>query len=143
MLFGAMLQLAKHERGDFRRRELAIGDADADDAAGLTADPERQQIRVAADIVDAAPHEPLHRVDRARWRRQQAALCLAADEDRPVFADGGDRGHKGIAALVADDHRHAVIDVGHKAVGGAEIDTDDLTHGSPRPSRAQWWPTGC
>ena len=46
MIFRALLQLAKHERGDLRRRELAIVQPDADDAAGFTADPERQQRRL-------------------------------------------------------------------------------------------------
>ena len=38
VIFGAVLQLAQHERGDLRRRELPVAQADADDAAGIAAD---------------------------------------------------------------------------------------------------------
>src|SRR6267142_1975684 len=51
MLLGAMLQLAKHECRDFRRRELTIGHADPEDAAGLAGDAERQQRGIPAHIV--------------------------------------------------------------------------------------------
>ena len=43
VLLGALLQLAQHERGDLRRRELAVADANAHDAASVAADAERQQ----------------------------------------------------------------------------------------------------
>ena len=39
---GAALQLAQDERGDLGRRELALAEADADDAARLAADRERE-----------------------------------------------------------------------------------------------------
>ena len=60
VLLGAALQLAQHERGDFRRRELLVADADAHHAARFAADPERQQVRFALHVVDAAAHEALH-----------------------------------------------------------------------------------
>ena len=42
---GAVLQLAQDERRDLRRRELLVAEADADDAAGLAADAEREMAR--------------------------------------------------------------------------------------------------
>ena len=39
---GAVLQLAQDERGDLRRRELAVAEADPHDAAGFAADAERK-----------------------------------------------------------------------------------------------------
>src|SRR5207244_10233251 len=121
MLLGATLQLAQDECGNLRRRELAIRDADADYASRIAGHAERQQRGLAVNILDTAPHEPLDRVHRARRRGQQAPLRLAADEDRAVFADGHDGRDERIAAVVADDNRSAVLDIGDETVGRPEI----------------------
>ena len=93
MLFGALFQLAQHERGNLRRRELAIADADADDASGFAADPERQQCRFVAHVVDAAAHESLDRVDACATEPVSSRRCASrptkmvpvlADETRPT-----------------------------------------------------------
>ena len=169
---GAMLQLAQHERGDLGRRERAPADVDAHHTARLSPDAERQQRGIAADVLDAAAHEALHRIHRARRRRQQPALRLASDEDRAVLVDRHDRRHEGVARRVTDHLRHTVAHVGDEAVGGAEIDADDFTHAvvyglrssvfgrrwsvrlhawrpqtgdrsPPGPPRVQWSPTDC
>ena len=127
-LLGAMLQLAQDERGNLRRRELALAEADADDAAGFAGDAERQQLRLVAHVVDALAHEALDGVDGARRLGQEPPLRLAADEDRAVGADRHDRRHERVAALVADHDRRAVLHVRDEAVGGAEIDADDFAH---------------
>ncbi len=54
-LLGAALQLAQDERGDLRRRELAIAEADPHDARRFTCHPEREQPRLVADIVEPLP----------------------------------------------------------------------------------------
>ena len=152
MLLGAMLQLAKHECRDFRRRELTIGHADPEDAAGLAGDAERQQRGIPAHIVDAAPHESLDGVDRPRGRRQQPPLRLAADENRRVLAQRDNGRHQRVATLVPYDDRPVAVHVGDQAVGRPEIDADDLTHDRPWPAarrrpgsrpRVRWLRAGC
>jgi hypothetical protein len=90
VLFGPVLQFAQHERGNLRRGELAIGDADADDPARIATHAEGQHLRLVLHIVDAASHEALDRIDGPRCRGQQAALGFAPHEDRPVLADRHD-----------------------------------------------------
>ena len=93
-----MPQLAKDERGNLRRREFPIGDTDADDAAGLAADAERQQRRLIPHVVDPAAHEALDRVDRRSGVDQQPPLCLAPDVNRALLADGDDRRDEAVSA---------------------------------------------
>src|SRR4030095_13186486 len=82
----ALLQLPQDERGNLRRRELAIVEADAHDAARLTTDSEWQQRRLVANGIDAAAHKSLDRVHAARRRREQPPLRLTSDEEGPVLA---------------------------------------------------------
>src|SRR6185503_13969013 len=128
MLFGALLQLAEHERRDLRRRELAVADANAHDTASFTADAERQQRGFILHVVDAAPHESLDGVHRPRRRGQQPPLRFAADEDRAVIAERHDRRHERVTGAVANDSRLTVAHVRDQAVGRAEIDADDFAH---------------
>ena len=123
-----MLQLAQDERRDFRRRELAAAESDADHASGFAADPEREMARFVADVLDAFAHEALHRVGRVAGIGQQAALRFASDVHRSALVDRHDRRHQSISALVADDDRRAVLHVCDQRVRGAEIDPDDFAH---------------
>ena len=51
---GAMLQLAQDERRDLGRRELAVAEPDAHDAARLAGDAERQTAR-ASSLTSSMP----------------------------------------------------------------------------------------
>ena len=148
MIFRALFQFAKHERRDLRRRELTIVQPDADDASGFTANPERQQFRFVSDVINAAAHESLDRVDAPRRSRQQTSLRLAAHEEGPILAERHDRRHERIARRVANHLRHAVAHVRDEAVRRPEIDSYDITHGSRLSApgsgpRDRWRPTGC
>src|SRR5207247_1871730 len=123
--FGALLQLAQDERGDLRRRELAIAEADPDDRLALAADAEREMVRLMLHIAAALAHEPLDGVRRPLRVGQQPALGLVSDDDGSVFLYRHDRRYERLAARVADHRRHAVLDVGDKRVGSPEIDADD------------------
>ena len=130
MVFSALFQLAEDERGNLRRRELAIVQPNADDPSGFTTNPERQQRRFIADVVDATAHESLDRVDAPRRSRQQPPLRLAADEEGPVLTERHDRRHEPVSRRVADHLRHTVAHVRDEAVRRPEIDSYDFTHGS-------------
>ncbi len=142
VLFGASLQFAQHEGGHFRWGELAVAEADADHAAGFARHLERQQLRVALDVVDPLAHEALHRVDGAARIGQQAPLRFATDVDGAILRRGHDRRNETIGALVADDERGAVLHIGDEAVGGAEIDADDFGHKGKKAMGARRWAVG-
>src|SRR5439155_22244893 len=114
----------------------AIAQADAHDSTWFTSHAEGKVLRLVLHIFTAFAHEALHRIGRSPRIGQQPALRFAADDDRVVVADPGDRRHERIAALVADDERHAVLHLGDERVRSAEIDSDDFAH--VRISPPQW-----
>ncbi len=127
--FRAPLQLAQHERRNLRRRELAVAEADANDAARVAADAKREIGRFVLHVVDALAHETLDRVrGPRRLGREQPPLRLTSDVRRSVALDRHDRRHEPVAALVADHERHAVLHVGDQRVRRAEVDSDDFAH---------------
>ena len=87
-------QLPQDERGNLRCRELTLLEADFDDSAlaigvaPLTADPEREQPGLVANIIDALAHEALHRVHGPPRIGQQATPGLAAYEDGMIYGCG-------------------------------------------------------
>jgi len=128
MRLGAVLQLAQDERRDLRRRELAPAEPDLDDSPGIAGETKRKQPRFLADVVDALPHEPFHGVHRAPRIGQETTLGLAPDVDRLILGNRHDRRQQRVAAAIADHDGNAVFHVGDEAVGGAQIDSNDLAH---------------
>src|SRR5262252_5756081 len=131
-LLGPVLQIAQDERGDLRRRELAVAEPDLDDTARLAGHPERQQAGLLAYVVRALAHEALDGVHGPRRIRQQAPLGFAPHVDSAVFSRGNNGGHEGVVAAIADHDWRAVFHVGDEAVRGAEIDADNFGHGCDR-----------
>ena len=94
-LLGAALQLAQHEGGNLRRRELAVAEPDPDDARRLrrrrgteTAAPRRGRRRRPLPMKRLTEYTVRLRVG------QQPALRLAPDVDRPVGRHRDDRRHQ-------------------------------------------------
>ena len=162
MLLGPVLELLQDERRDLRRRELSIADTQPDDTAGITGDPKPQELRIVDHVLHATAHEPLHRVHRPCGSGEEASLGLAADEHRAGLVERHDRRHERVAGGVADHDRLPALCVGYEAVGGAEIDADNFTHGlrssysdlrarsleagawsQYRPPLDRSWPAGC
>ena len=77
---------------------------------GFAADPERQQRRFVAHVVDAAAHEALHRVDACATAPSAAAAAPRGRRrsSRPRRRDTTD-GTSASPRRVADHHRHAVV----------------------------------
>ena len=93
MLLGPALQLAQNERGNLRRREHTFAQPHANRAAAFRIDLEREKLQLLLNILDPAPHQPLHGIDAALRLRQQAAASRLA--------------HQNISAGVHADHRGA------------------------------------
>ena len=88
------------------------------------------------DVVAPLAHEALHRVDRALrvGRAGGAAPRVRRRSCRRSPTDTRPTAPRPSPLLVADDLRHAVLDVGDQRVGGAEIDADDLAHITADPN---------
>src|SRR5476651_1301338 len=97
-------------------------------SAPFAADAEREMARLFPHVVAPLAHEELHGVDGALRVGQEAALRLAPDVRRAAFVERDDRRHQAVALPIANDQRHAVLDVRDQRVGGAEIDADDCAH---------------
>ena len=76
-----------------------------------------------------AAHEPLDRVDGVRRVGHGLALGQQADQALAVLVPRDHRRGGAIAFLVLDDLGLLALHDGDHAVGGAEIDSDDLAHG--------------
>ncbi len=107
--FGAALQIAKDERFNLQRRELALAKADADDARRFAGNAERKELRLAAHIVDALAHEALHGIHVCAAPRSARRRCAS----RPTkIVPSSVRGHDGRL----EAHRRSGLDDDWRAV---------------------------
>ncbi len=116
------------------------GGADLDgrhDAAARDLEPHDRALgaRVAVgaeaprSIARAAAHQALDARDGVVRERDRAIERVAADDRRALLRVVHDRGHEREIVAVANDHRLARRrDVGHDAVGRAQIDADGPGH---------------
>src|SRR5205807_433168 len=75
-----------------------------------------------------AAHEALDRVDGALRVGDRLALRDLADQPLAIFGERDDRGSQPTALFIDDDFRLAALHHSDDAVGGAEVDSDDLAH---------------
>src|SRR5262249_11902603 len=74
-------------------------------------------------------HQSLDAEDGVLGVGQGAVAGGRPDQDRAVVEEADDAGYEGLAVLVADDDRSAVLHVGREAEGGAQMDADDGWNG--------------
>jgi hypothetical protein len=84
--------------------------------------------RLRHRIVETAADQALHRKQGVLGVGDGLALGTCSAEDFAVFGIGDDGGCGARALRVFDDLRLAAFHDGDAAVGGAEVDTDDLAH---------------
>src|SRR5207237_10272369 len=82
-----------------------------------------------------APDEPLGRVHRVAGIELPLPLGLVPDQLVSLFVDGEDGRDDEFAALVGHQLDRSALDDRRAAVGGSEIDPDDLAHGVT----LSWW----
>ena len=129
--FGAALELAENERGNFRRRESLVAELDAQDFAGLQVfgEAEREELQFFLDVFHAASHEAFDGVDGALRRFDQGVARGIADDGLVVRVERDHRGEKIQAILARNYDRGLPLHEGHQGVGGAEVDADDAIKG--------------
>ncbi len=95
---------------------------------GAAHDLVRDALRLLADLVEPAPHEPLHRVDGVLGVGDRLATRDLADQHLALVVPRHHRRRQPPALFVGDDRRVLAIHDGHDGVGGAEVDSDDFAH---------------
>ena len=79
---GVALELAKDERGNFRRRESLVAELDAQHFSGLqvVGEAEGEEFQFFLNVFDAASHQAFDRVDGAFRRFDQILARGVADD---------------------------------------------------------------
>src|SRR5579859_3950787 len=78
-----LLKLAQHQGGNLGRSKFAFAQFDSQDLAGLNVvgDAKREELEFFLNVVDAAPHEALDRINSTfRMLNQDRARSIAYDE---------------------------------------------------------------
>ena len=81
-------------------------------------------------VVVAPADQALDREDGLFWIGDRLALGRLADEPFAVVGEGDDRRRGAHAFGVLDNFRRLAFHDGDARIGGAEVDADDLAHGS-------------
>jgi hypothetical protein len=99
---------------------------------GSLADLVRDKLLVLFDhrIVVAPSDEALDREDRVLGVGHRLALGRLADQPLTVVGEGDNRRRRAHAFGIFDDFRRFAFHDGNARIGGAEVDADDLAHGS-------------
>ena len=134
--------------GDLRRRialavrlDPGVAVAGLDDLVG-----DELLVLLHHRVVVAAPDQALDREEGVFRIGDRLALGRLADETLAVVGEGDDRRRGAHAFGVLDDFRIFAFHDGDAGIRGAEVDADDLAHGSSsqlrRAGRAFWRPNG-
>ena len=89
---GGLLELAEDHGRDLRRRVVLAVDLDLDEVVGPADDLVGDHLLFGLDLVVAAAHEPLDRVDRPPGVGDRLPLGRLADQDLALVGEGDDDG---------------------------------------------------
>ncbi|EON15887.1 NAD-specific glutamate dehydrogenase [Cupriavidus sp. GA3-3] len=143
VVLGRLLHLAQHFGGNLRRRQLLVAHRHPCVAVVGLDDGIRHQADVLLDFLlfELAADQALDRVQGVARIGDGLALGRRADQDLAVFHVGDDRRGGAGTLRVFDDLGGVAFQDRDAAIGGTEVDTDDLTHYSLLLSRR--YPRGC
>ncbi len=126
--FCALLELLQDHGGDFGRRVLlALGHNGH--VVALLHDLEGDHLHLVRDFVVAAAHEALDGEDGVLRIGDGLALGHLAHEALAAFRKADDGGSSARTLFICNDFRLAALHHCDARVGGAEVDSDDLSHG--------------
>ena len=130
--FRRLLHLLKNEGGDLRGRIGLAVRLDPGVAVRGPGDLVGDELLVLLDhrVVVAPADQALDREDGLFRIGDRLALGRLADETLAVVGEGDDRRRRAHAFGVLDDFRRFAFHDGDARIGGAEVDADDLAHGS-------------
>ena len=138
--FRPVLQFAKNECGNLRRRENFFSEPDANDVLTCRIDAEWKKLQLILNVRGPAPHQPLHGINRALGLLQQAPLRRFTNDDAAVRVDAYHRRAQRRSKRPGDTLRLPTlrICVRDQTVRRSQIDSDDSSHTSIKPPPALW-----
>ena len=128
---GGLLHLLQDEGGDLRGRIVLAVRLDPGVAVRALDDlvGDEAHVLLGHGVVEGAADQALDGEEGALGVRDRLALGRLADEALAVVREGHDRRGRARAFRVFDDLGLRAFHDGHAGIGGAEVDTDDFTHG--------------
>ena len=120
------LELSQDQRRDLGRRVVFLVGVDLDEVARPPDDLVRDHLFFGLDLVMAAAHEPLDRVDRLGRVGDRLALRRVADQHVSLGRESHHR-RRETTPLLIGDHRH-IAPLHHRddAVRRSQIDANNL-----------------
>src|SRR5215475_1846843 len=146
--FRRLFHLLQDERGYLRGRVSLTVDLNPGVAIRSLGDLVRDQLLVLLDhrVVVAPADQALDCEDRLFGIGYRLALGRLSNQTLAVVGEGHDRRRGPHAFSVFDNLRRLAFHDGDARIGGAEVDADDLAHGSSsqlrQAGRATWRPSG-
>ena len=125
---GRFLQLCEDHGRDFGRRILLAIDLHTHVVIVAADDFVGHHLHFFVDFVIAAPHEPFDREYRVRRVGDGLSFGDLADQALAGLGERHDGRRSAGPLLVCNDRRLAGFHDGDRGVGGAQINTDDLSH---------------
>ena len=124
---GSALELPKNQCGKLHRGVVPPGHFDLDNLALVAGKLKWKVGELSGKIFDPLAHEALHRVDGGVHPGDASGPRLLANDGLAIIK-ADDRGDNLASVGPGDNARPATIHIGHKAVGGSQINADDATH---------------
>ena len=122
------LQLLQDHRGNFRRRIDVVADLDVRVAVGGFDDLVGDHVALTRTFRILAAHQPLDRKDRVLGVGHRLTLGGLPDQPLAGLGEGDDGRGRPVAFRVGDDLILPVVHYRHTAVGGTEVDAQNLAH---------------
>ncbi len=124
--FGRFLELSQDQRRDLGRRVVFLVGVDLDELVRPPDDLVGDHLLFGLDLVMAAAHEPLDRVDRLGGVGDRLALRRVADQHVSLGREGHHRRRETTPLLIGDDRHIAPLHHRDDTVGRSQVDPNDL-----------------
>ena len=128
VILGGFLHFLERHRADLLRRVQAIVNFHPRGVVVATHNLVRDARNFRLHLVERTAHEALDRIDRLLGVRDGLTLGRLADFALSAFHKGDDRRRGALAFRVVDDHGLVAFHDRDAAVGGPEVDSDNLAH---------------
>jgi hypothetical protein len=126
VFLGILLQLPQNHRRNLGRCVGAIAELELNHRIAAGGHTKRKELQLFLDIRQPAAHQPFHGINCAfRLRHQQLARWIA-DHYFAARPNRNHARHQFVAIGAWDNSRPGEVHESHQAVGGPEVDADDM-----------------
>src|ERR1700728_4662410 len=102
------------------------GDPHLDELVWLADNLVGNHLLLILDLAGAPTDESLYRENRPRWIDDRLTTCCPADKGPSLGSEGYDRGGQSAPLRIGDDGHIAALHHRDDAVGGPQVDANDL-----------------